>query len=236
LGGKKQDLTLWELRLVFNNTDKALDSTLGFRRDSGRAPYWATTFDMAEAADTDPELLACIFGIENYSADRDFSVVIIDPHNLPPQAERQTFVPTFDNITAFCNSELTSEEMGDYTDVSIVLNDEFAAEYEIFMADYAKTGESEYDRDAIRDHAEEVGTDKDKTEKILLRQKIQSECGANPIFSGNGLTKVHHNNRYASDVPQQYGVGETFTFERDPLTINELGSSVVVVPAKPIKG
>ena len=226
----------FHVRLVFNNPDKALDSTLGFRRNSGRAPYWATTFDMAEAADTDPEILACIFGIENYTPDDEFSLVIIDNHNLPPQAERQTFVPTFANMTEFCNNELTSEEMGNCSDVTEVLNDEFAAEYQAFMADYAKTGESEYDRDAIRDHAEALGANKELTEKILLRQKIQAECGANPLFSGNGLTKVNHKNRYAADVPQQYGVAETFTFERDPLTITELAGSATVLPAKPIKG
>lgn len=226
----------FHVRLIFNNAEKAMGSTLGFRRNSGRAPYWATTFDMAEAADTDPELLACIFGIENYSPDNEFSLVIIDTHNLPPQAERQTFVPTFDNMTAFCNEELTMEEMGDCSDVKDVLNSDFAAEYEMFMADYAKTGESEYDRDAIRDHAEEVSLDKSKTEEILLRHKIQTECGANPLFAGNGLTKVNHKSLYASDVPQQFGVAETFTFERDPLTINELGSAVAVLPAKPIKG
>jgi hypothetical protein len=226
----------FHVRLVFNNPENAMNSTLGFRRNSGRAPYWATTFDMAEAADTDPELLACIFGIENYSADYDFSLVIIDTHNLPPQAERQTFVPTFDNMTEFCNGELSATELGNCKDVSEVMNNDFAAEYELFMADYAKTGESEYDRDAIKDHADETEMDKSKTEKVLLRHKIQTECGANPLFAGNGLTKVNHKNRYGGDVPQQYGVAETFTFERDPLTINELGSAVVVIPAKPIKG
>lgn len=226
----------FHVRLVFNNPDKALDSTLGFRRDSGRAPYWATTFDMAEAADTDPELLACIFGIENYSADYDFSVVIIDTHNLPPQAERQTFVPTFDNMTAFCNSEFTNEEIGSLQDVSAVLNDDCAQEYAAFMADYKATGQSEHDPKLVKKHLEVIGTDKETKKKILLRHKVQTELGANPLFSGNGLTKVNHDNRYSDQTPQQYGVAETFTFERDPLTIKNLGSSVAVVPAKPIKG
>ena len=42
------------LRLIFGDAAKAASGTLGFRRPSGRAPYWSTTFDMAEAADTDP--------------------------------------------------------------------------------------------------------------------------------------------------------------------------------------
>lgn len=226
----------FHVRLVFNNPEMAKTSTLGFRRNSGRAPYWATTFDMAEAADTDPELLACIFGIENYSADNEFSLVVIDTHNLPPQAERQSFVPTFENMTAFCNSEFTDEEIGSLRDTSAVLNDECAEEYADFMASYKATGQSEHDADAVKRHLKITGADKKVTERMVLRHKVQSECGANTIFSGNGLTKVNHKNRYAEDVPQQFGVAETFTFERDPLTLNELGPSVVVIPAKPLKG
>lgn len=65
---------------------------------------------------------------------------------------------------------------------------------------------------------------------------LQSECGANSLYSGNGLTKVNSKNRYGKDVPQQFGAAETFTFERDPLTMNELGSSVAILPAKPLRG
>lgn len=226
----------FHVRLVFNNPENAMNSTLGFRRNSGRAPYWATTFDMAEAADTDPELLACIFGIEDYSPDCEFSLVIIDTHNLPPQAERQTFVPTFENMTAFCNSEFTDEEIGSLNDTSAVLNEDCAKEYAAFMADYKATGLSVHDPKLIKQHLEFIGADKETKEKILLRHKVQAELGANPLFSGNGLTKVNHDNRYSNQTPQQYGVAETVTFERDPLTIKNLGSSVAVIPAKPIKG
>ena len=226
----------FHVRLVFNNPENAMNSTLGFRRDSGRAPYWATTFDMAEAADTDPELLACIFGIEDYSPDCEFSLVIIDTHNLPPQAERQTFVPTFDNMTAFCNSEFTDEEIGSLLDTSAVINEKCAEEYAAFMAGYKATGLSVHDPKLIKQHLEFIGADKETKEKILLRHKVQAELGANPLFSGNGLTKVNHDNRYSNQTPQQFGVAETVTFERDPLTIKNLGSSVAVVPAKPIKG
>lgn len=226
----------FHVRLIFNNAEKAMNSTLGFKRASGRAPYWATTFDMAEAADSDPELLTCIFGIEDYSPDDEFSIVIIDTHNLPPQAERKTFVPTFDNMTAFCNSELAPEELGNLKDASAVMNDKCTEEYAAFMLDYKATGQSEHDADAVKKYLKITGANKETTEKMVLRHKVQAECGANPLFSGNGLTKVNHKSRYASDVPQKFGVAETFTFERDPLTLKELGACVAVIPAKPIKG
>ncbi|KKO44763.1 hypothetical protein WG68_14305 [Arsukibacterium ikkense] len=139
-------------------------------------------------------------------------------------------------MTTFCNKELAPEEMGNYSDVTEVLNKEFSAEYQAFMADYAATGRSQHDPKLIKKHLEIIGADEKTKEKILLRHKVQAEFGANPLFSGNGLTKVNHNNRYSSDTPQQYGVAETFTFERDPLTIENLGPSVAIFPAKPIKG
>lgn len=67
---------------------------------------------------------------------------------------------------------------------------------------------------------------------------MQLEFGANPLYSGIGLTKVTPESRYADDIGQDYGVVETFTFERDPLTLSELENkgAVKVLSATPIRG
>jgi len=78
----------YQVRLIFGDVDEVKDSTLGFRRDSGRAPYWTTTFEIIEAADSDPHLLAALSGITNYIPDQKFTLAIIDSHNLPISAER----------------------------------------------------------------------------------------------------------------------------------------------------
>ncbi|KKO48970.1 hypothetical protein VT06_09115 [Arsukibacterium sp. MJ3] len=139
-------------------------------------------------------------------------------------------------MSAFCNNELSAKELGNIGDVSAVLNEEFSVEYEAFMADYAATGKSEHNADAVKEHLMTINADDEKINKVILRHKIQSECGANSLYSGNGLTKVNSKNRYGKNVPQQFGVAETFTFERDPLIVNELGSSVAILPAKPLRG
>lgn len=54
----------------------------------------------------------------------------------------------------------------------------------------------------------------------------------------NEHAKVTPNSRYAEDIGQNFGVVETFTFERDSLTVAELerAGAVKLISAKPIRG
>ncbi|KPZ59321.1 hypothetical protein [Pseudoalteromonas sp. P1-7a] len=56
----------------------------------------------------------------------------------------------------------------------------------------------------------------------------------NELFSGNGLTEVDLESPWGKHVNTKYGVVETFTFERDPMTINQLGDAVAIIPATPL--
>lgn len=226
------------VRLIFGNAEDVGGGTLGFKRDSGRAPYWATTLDMAEAADTDPEILAGLFGIENFDPEQDFCLAIIDMENMPVQAERESFIPTFKNMSKFGQKQFTEKEGFGSGTMSEIMNNDFAREYSEFMTDFSKTGASDFDSKIVKRHAIATVKDTEKVDLLSTRHKVQLEFGANPLFTGNGLTKVTPKNRYASDIGQKYGVVETFTFERDPLTISQLSQSgaVKIIPAKPING
>ncbi|WP_428818735.1 hypothetical protein [Microbulbifer sp. MCCC 1A16149] len=226
------------MRLVFGDPASIKNKTMGFPRPSGRAPYWATTFDMAEAADSDPELLAGLFGISDFSPDQKFSIAIIDMDKLPPQAERKNFIPTYENMAVFGDSELAQElsdmgvEMDDIMDVSI------SEDYGEFISEFGKTGGNIHRREDVAGFAEVYTSDPQKRDILVARHIVQSEFGANELFSGNGLTKVDPGSRYAEEIGQKYGVVETFTFERDPLSIGDLEKSgaVKIIPAKIIKG
>ncbi|WNO10467.1 hypothetical protein [Teredinibacter sp. KSP-S5-2] len=226
------------VRLVFGDEDKARGGTLGFRRDSGRAPYWATTLEMAEAADTDPEILSGLFGIENFDHEQPFCLAVIDMEKMPAQAERESFVPTFEKMSEFGEKEFTEKEGFGPSTMKDIMNEDFAEEYTEFMDDYKNTGQNPYDSQLIMRHAQKSSNISDKQKLIRARHKTQMEFGANPLFSGNGLTKVTPDSRYAHNIGQKYGVVETFTFERDPLTVGELEKqgAVKIIPAKPIKG
>jgi hypothetical protein len=225
------------VRLIFGDVSKAENGTLGFKRDSGRAPYWATTFDMAEAADTDPEILAALFGIEDFDPKQPFTLAVIDMDKMPVQAERESFVPTFANMNNFGQRELGVEEWFDAAAMSQIMDADFSQEYAGFMEDFRLSGGNIYDADSVARHSQVFTNDVDLQHNLQLRHKVQMEFGANPLFSGNGLTKVNKESRYAEDVKQTYGVVETFTFERDPLTIEELQGvgAVKLLSAKPIK-
>ncbi|MCE9687188.1 hypothetical protein LZP73_13400 [Shewanella sp. AS16] len=225
------------IRLIDNNPDKASEGRLGFRRPSGRAPYWATTFDMAEAADTDPELLAALFGIDNYDPSRSYTLAIIDTHKMPPKAERSSFIPTYDNMRGFAEQELTEKEGFNKPCLATILTPDFSEGYAGFMAAYASTGQDIHDRKAVREYALETIPEPERRTLNRARHVLQEEFGANPLFSGDGMTKVNQNNRYAKDIGQKSGVVESFTFERDPLTIGELQAlgAVTLIPALPLK-
>lgn len=226
------------VRLIFGDVTKARGGTLGFRRESGRAPYWATTLDMAEAADSDPEILAGLFGIEKFDPKQPFTLAVIDMEKMPAQAERESFIPTYEKMKAFGEKEFTAKEGFGPNTMAEITNDKFSAEYAAFISDFESEGKSIYNYDAVEDHAEIMTSEEEAQQLLQARHKMQLEFGANPLYSGNGLTKVTPDSRYAEDIGQDYGVVETFTFERDPLTLSELENkgAVKLISATPIRG
>ena len=123
----------------------------------------------------------------------------------------------------FAEQELTEKE--DFTKpcLAAILTPEFSEGYAGFMAAYAGTGEDVHVRKLVKKYASKTIQDPERQALNRARHVMQEEFGANPLFAGNGLTKVDQNNRYAKDIDQDFGVVETFTFERDPLTMLKAG-------------
>ncbi|SFD18020.1 hypothetical protein SAMN05660479_03364, partial [Microbulbifer thermotolerans] len=225
-------------RLIFGSADTIGNNSLGFTRPSGRAPYWATTFDMAENADSDPELLAGLFGIKDFDPDQPFSIAIIDMEKMPPQTERESFIPTYENMASFGNRELHEELQILGADMNDLMSEEMSEKYRRFVKSYTDAGGNIYDKSSVYKYSKKYTSDEALQKNLQARHIVQIEFGANPIFSGNGLTKVTPESRYAKEIGQEYGVVETFTFERDPLSLAELekNGAAKIIPAKPIKG
>lgn len=226
------------VRLIFGEESDARKSTIGFRRISGRAPYWSTTLDMAEAADTDPEIIAALFGIEDFDPKQTFTLAIIDLDKMPPKAERQSFIPKFEELKDFIDKEYTEREGFEPDTLDKIMTDEFSQEYVDFMGSFKQAGGNIYNPTQIKKYLASYTDDPKKRALLQARHQIQAEFGANPLYAGNGLTRISPDNRYTKEIGQVYGALEIFTFERDPLTIEDLESmgAVKLINATPIKG
>ncbi|MCS6123677.1 hypothetical protein G3469_12085 [Shewanella baltica] len=137
----------------------------------------------------------------------------------------------------FAEQELIEKEGFTKPCLTAILTPDFSEGYAGFMAAYTSTGKDVHNRKLVKKYAKKTLPDPEQQNLNCARHVMQEEFGANPLFAGNGLTKVDQNNRYAKDIDQDFGVVETFTFERDPLTIDELQTlgAVTLIPAIPLK-
>ena len=217
-------------RVVSLDETEFSNSTLGRKRESGRAPYWTTTVDTIEVADTDPMLLAEMLGIDGVSPDNsNLGLVIIDTHKLPPNAARESFVPTHENLANFAKRELAVSGYSEGV-IEHALSEEYAPVYDehaqkIIAANpgnkYAVT-----DEDVLQEYARRERIELDQKQLLEARTEINSELGANRHFSGNGKTKACRYYRTDISYSQKHTAVENFTFERDPMLIKDLGSAV----------
>tara|TARA_R110002126_G_scaffold98045_7_gene228076 strand:- start:2794 stop:4146 length:1353 start_codon:yes stop_codon:yes gene_type:complete len=177
----------------FSPTAESADQPIGHLRDSGRHPLWMSTFDMLERADSDPALIADVFGTKYYP-NRKYTLYIIDRGEDYLTEGSDTFVPTFANM----KSKLKDEFAGDIEPglVDEVMTPEYAEEFrkhwDAFNKDVVANGQDRRDtfetKEAQR-FASEYFANPVEQDKFIARQKILSEIGAWEIFTGDGLTE-----------------------------------------------
>ena len=201
----------------------------------------STTFDQMEAADSDPHLIATLSGIADYKPDQKFTLAIIDSHNLPINAERQSFSPTYENMTNLGKKELVPDfierNLMDPNMMDKIMTPEFGQDFKQHFDKYASTGADIHDAKAFSRFVDSSNFPQATTEQLIARQRVMGEFGANTLFEGNGLTRVDTNSNWGKTIDGNFGVAEIITFERDPLTINqlnEINNVVTLLPTTPI--
>ncbi|MDZ7924257.1 MAG: hypothetical protein U5M23_09365 [Marinagarivorans sp.] len=202
------------------------DDYLG-RMDNGEVKYWSTTFNQMENADTDPKTLSLLFGID-YDPKGDYTLVVVDTQ-AKGAGQSTTIVPTHKNLGQFAKSEIKGINR---EAVDEVMTPEYNAEYAEHMAGF-KAAKLDIDKEKdIGDYADaHFSSDSDKA-AFKTRMKINKKLGANEHFTGNGTSK-----NLIADCPNQCGVMETFTYDKNPQTLANLESSGSAkrIPAKPLK-
>ena len=177
----------------FSPSADSIDKPIGHMRSSGRHPLWMSTFDMIERADTDPALIADLFGTK-YDPNKEYTLYIVDRGENYLTDGPDTFVPTFENM----QSKLKDEFSGDIGPELIEqvmtpeYSEEFRAHWDAFNKDVVGNGQDWRDtfetKEAER-FASEYFTDPLEQDKFIARQKILSEIGAWEVFTGDGLTE-----------------------------------------------
>ncbi|MDP5134643.1 hypothetical protein ORJ04_01600 [Rheinheimera baltica] len=205
----------------FSPSADSIDAPIGHMRSSGRHPLWMSTFDMIERADTDPALIADLFGTK-YNPNKEYTLYIVDRGENYLTDGSDTFVPTFDNMQSKLKDEFSGDIKPELIEqvMTAEYSEEFRAHWAAFNKDVVGNGQDWRDtfetKEAER-FASEYFTDPVEQDKFIARQKILSEIGAWEVFTGDGLTE-----RYSQKGSP--GALEVLEIQHKPESLRELES------------
>jgi hypothetical protein len=183
--------------------------------------------------DTDPRLIAQQLGVD-YNPAKTYKLAIIDQTEAVKQADAITMVPTYKNLTGFVEEKLPGKVENPQL-AKEVMTPEYSKQYEALVRDMPdKAWKIPKERDS---YLAGKGLDAEDMKLFETRLSIQNSTGANPHFTGNGLTKATSS---SIDTPI-YGAVETFSLHKNPKTFRQMtgmeGSNkwVELVDLKPIE-
>ncbi|MBU2115277.1 MAG: hypothetical protein KKE94_16045 [Gammaproteobacteria bacterium] len=187
------------------------------------AKYWSTTFDQMEAADSDPELICKMIGLE-YDPNIDYALVIIDTEQAHQLADTKCVVASFDELNQFCREELSNKFTDD--EIDILLSEEHQQYYSKMYDEAFQSGlmTSPNDIKGAQKYFSQLGLPDSDLQLLKKRLDMHQTLGNNQHYLGNGLTKN------LQDGKQRYGVVETVNFERKMVSIDDYGNAIAVNP------
>jgi hypothetical protein len=207
------------------------DAPVGFKRPSGRTTAWTTTFDLAENADTDPELLCDLNGTP-YDPNAEYEVIVIDQGEYYKQDGAVNFVPTYDRLADLGKKEFEKDFSA--TAIEQVMTPEYSDQYQQLMDVYESGGGKPWEADEIQDFlASNPEIDQDL---FMTRNAFSTEIGANKHFSGDGVTKTTGASPYQV-AEGQNGNLEMLLFEHNPESMTDLEERGAIrrIAAQPVK-
>ncbi|MCE9846412.1 hypothetical protein NB557_04670 [Vibrio alginolyticus] len=106
------------------------DGYIGYKPEGiTKLKYWTTTFTQAEHGDTDPEAICNAVGIE-YKPDCEYTILLIDHQKANEIGDMHSFIPTYERMGGFTESELSSEFEDSLDLIAPCLTPEFSRYYE----------------------------------------------------------------------------------------------------------
>ena len=175
---------------------------------------WSTTLDQMAHQDTDPRLIARQLGVD-YDPTKTYKLAIIDQAEAVKQADAITMVPTYKNLTGFVQEKLPGKVQNPQL-AKEVMTPEYSKQYEALVRDMPDSAwKNPQKRNA---YLAEKGLNARNRRLFKTRLDIQDTTGANPHFTGNGLTKATSS---FVDNPI-YGAVETFSLHKNPKTFRQM--------------
>lgn len=201
---------------------------LGMTNSAGSVVSWASTFSCLEAADTDPELIRNLLGLD-YLPTETYSLAIIDTLGIEDIAELRSLVPTWENLGELGRTEFSDEFPPELIDRAF--QPAMASDYAKVKQAAARQGVDLKVAMERRKLAEAVLGSPEQADLFDARYTMDKEYGANEYFLGEGVTK----NIAGGD--RRYGALEAISYERHPVTqgqLQECGKLQTIADLKPL--
>jgi hypothetical protein len=203
------------------------DGYIGYKPEGvTELKYWTTTFTQAEHGDTDPEAICNAVGIE-YKPDCEYTILLIDHQKADKIGDMYSFIPTYERMSGFTESELSSEFEGSLDLIAPCMTPEFSRYYEQVKISAEEEGIDIKKQKQFSEYCQELGFTPSQTDTLDIRHQIEQRLGANEHFLGNGVTKdinVTYGTTPYGDIDDdvEYGPPETFTWDKNPQTLGTL--------------
>jgi hypothetical protein len=188
--------------------------TLGRMRSFGQMPLWLSPLEQVEGADTAPEGITRLLGLQ-YDATKPFSLVLLkDLADVDPSPTQQ-YCPTWERMRQLAHQYLVTAEYQS-ADFDAVLNPAYAPIYRDYMTAFYAAGYHEYlpsEVEAFIAATPSLANDPEAAHLFRTRIRVHVEFGANQYFRGDGLTEL------LGDPDRHVGVQEVFLLEPEPHTV-----------------
>lgn len=203
------------------------DGYIGYKPEGvTKLKYWTTTFTQAEHGDTDPEAICNAVGIE-YKPDCEYTILLIDHQKANEIGDMHSFIPTYERMSEFTESELSTEFEDSRDLIAPCMTPEFSRYYEQVKVSAEEEGIKLKKQEDFIEYYQVLGFTPSQTDTLDVRHQIEQGLGANEHFLGNGLTKDINVEYEATpfgciDDNEEYGPPETFTWDKNPQTLGTL--------------
>lgn len=181
------------------------DSLLTAQREIPFQPLWFAPMEQTQPADTSPEALTRLFGL-NVNPASNYTLLLFKDFGTKNPLPPQTYIPTWEVMRNLSARYLTTPQLT-VDEFDAVLTPEYAETYEAYMQAFYAAGFREWvpaDVEAFIAQTPSLANDPVAADLFRARIRVHAQFGASELFLGVGLTQL------LGDPDRDIGVQEIF--------------------------